>query len=663
MQKPVDKEGLYNALSIERLEQDNHKRYTKEDYQKLQRFYENRVQQIHIVGEYAKKMINDYKDALQFTEDYFQLNYGSFLKKYFPGSRVDDLKLKMTPAKFRQLFGELSPIQLKIINDNESKYIVVAAGPGSGKTRVLVHKLASLLLMEDVKHEQLLMVTFSRAAATEFKKRLLKLIGNAANFIEIKTFHSYCFDLLGKVGSIEKSDMILKKAIAKIKNGEVEANRITKTVLVIDEAQDMDQDEFSLIQTLMEQNEEMRVIAVGDDDQNIFEFRGASSKYLMQFMQVNKAVKYELVENYRSKSNLVAFTNQFVKRISRRFKHTPIMAMKTDNGRIKVVRYHGSNLIIPLVQDIVATDLVGSSCVLTKTNDEALQITGFLLRKGMQARLIQTNEGFSLNKLCEVRFFLDRINLSDDVFIISDDIWENAKRELFSKFQRSTRLELCRNIISDFEATNPYNKYKSDLEVFIRESDLEDFYSENGETIFVSTMHKAKGKEFDNVFLMLDDFYPVSDEDKRLLYVAMTRAKHNLCIHLNRSYLDGITAQNTVLVADTEIYHPPRELAMHLTHKDVWLDYFINKQGLISKLQSGDVLIPNGNECLNARRQSVLKFSSQFMVQIGLMKENNYELKSAGVNFILYWQKEGTDKELKIILPELIFERAQGCQP
>jgi ATP-dependent DNA helicase RecQ len=311
----------------------------------------------------------------------------------------------------------------------------------------------------------------------------------------------------------------------------------------------------------------------------------------------------------------------------------------------------------------VATDLVGSSCVLTKTNDEALQITGFLLRKGMQARLIQTNEGFSLNKLCEVRFFLDRINLSDDVFIISDDIWENAKRELFSKFQRSTRLELCRNIISDFEATNPYNKYKSDLEVFIRESDLEDFYSENGETIFVSTMHKAKGKEFDNVFLMLDDFYPVSDEDKRLLYVAMTRAKHNLCIHLNRSYLDGITAQNTVLVADTEIYHPPRELAMHLTHKDVWLDYFINKQGLISKLQSGDVLIPNGNECLNARRQSVLKFSSQFMVQIGLMKENNYELKSAGVNFILYWQKEGTDKELKIILPELIFERAQGCQP
>src|SRR5690606_7424563 len=107
--------------------------------------------------------------------------------KYFPGARHDEIKMNVTPAKFTQLFGELSSTQLKIIKDNETKNIAVTAGPGSGKTRVLVHKLASLLLMEDVKHEQLLMLTFSRAAATEFKKRLLKLIGNAAYFVEIKT--------------------------------------------------------------------------------------------------------------------------------------------------------------------------------------------------------------------------------------------------------------------------------------------------------------------------------------------------------------------------------------------------------------------------------------------------------------------------------------------
>jgi ATP-dependent DNA helicase RecQ len=649
---------VYNQLTIERVEEDNYKRYTKEDYQRLNQFYENKVQQIHIVGEYAKKMLGDYKEALQFVEDYFQLNYSLFLRKYFPGSKGDDLKLKMTPGKFKQLFGELSPTQLKIIKDNESKYIAVAAGPGSGKTRVLVHKLASLLLMEDVKHEQLLMVTFSRAAATEFKKRLLKLIGNAANYIEIKTFHSYCFDLLGKVGSLEKSDVILKKTIEKIKNKEVEANRITKTVLVIDEAQDMDEDEFNLINALMEQNEEMRVIAVGDDDQNIYEFRGASSKYLEQFIQVNKAVKHELVENYRSKSNLVDFTNRFVKGIHHRLKSIPIIPHQPDNGKIKLVRYQSSNLITPLVHDICATGLTGTTCVLTKTNEEALQITGLLLKKEVQAKLIQTNDSFSLYNLSEVRFFLSQLNLNDDVFIISDDVWANAKRELIKQFRNSTKLEVCNNLIKDFEATNPKKKYKSDLEVFIRESKLEDFFNGTGETIFVSTIHKAKGKEFDNVFLILENFNPSTDEAKRQVYVAMTRAKQNLTIHLNTNFVDKLSVEDLERVDDRKVYLPPNEIAVHLTFKDVWLDYFMSRQQLISQLVSGDQLSIAGDECLNKNGQSVLKFSKGYLAEIEIMKQKKYELRSAKVNYVLYWLKEGTEKEIKIILPELYFQKA-----
>ncbi len=651
---------VYNRMTIERVELDNKKRYKVEDYQKLNQFYENKVQQIHIIGEYAKKMISDYRDALQFVEDYFQLNYQSFLHKYFEGSRQHEIKRNLTSAKFRQLFGELSPTQLKIINDNQAQYIVVAAGPGSGKTRVLVHKLASLLLMEDIKHDQLLMVTFSRAAATEFKKRLIKLIGNAASYIEIKTFYSYCFDLLGKVGSLEKLDEVLKKTIKKIKSREVEPSRITKTVLVIDEAQDMDEDEFNLVKALMEHNEEMRVIAVGDDDQNIYEFRGASSKYLEQFIHVNKAVKHELVENYRSKSNLVDFTNQFVRRIKHRLKYTPIIPKQTDNGKIKLVRYQSGNLITPLVRDILRTELAGTTCVLTKTNEEALQITGLLLRNGMQAKLIQTNDSFSLYNLLEVSFFFDQLKLADDVFIISNDVWSNAKRELISKFRNSTKLEVCLNIIKDFEATNPMKKYKSDLEVFIRESKLEDFFNGNGETIFVSTVHKAKGKEFDNVFLILENFYSESDQDKRQLYVAMTRAKQNLTVHLNSSFLDNISAENLKRIEDIENYLPPNELTMHLTYRDVWLDYFLNKQHLISQLMSGNALTLKGNECLNPHGQSVLKFSRHFLGQMERLKEENYILKSVKVNFIVYWLKEGAEHEVRIVLPELYFEKQQN---
>ena len=650
---------LYNPMEIKRIELDNKKRYKVEDYQKLKEYYENKVQQIHIVGEYARKMASDYEAALKFVDDYFQLNYSSFLNKYFGGSRQNEIKRNITPAKFKQLFGELSPAQLNIITDNKTKNIVVAAGPGSGKTRVLVHKLASLLLMEDVKHDQLLMVTFSRAAATEFKKRLLKLVGNAANFIEIKTFHSYCFDLLGRVGTIEKSDDIIKETIRKIRNGEVETGRITKIVLVIDEAQDMDADEFELISTLMEKNEDMRVIAVGDDDQNIYEFRGASSKYLEGMIKDQNAVMYELVENYRSYRNLVDFTNGFVKKISHRLKITPIFAVQEDNGKIKLVYHKSCNLIIPVVNDIMSEELCGTTCVLTRTNDEALQIAGLLIKKGLKARLIQSNEGFNLLDLLEVRFFLSQLNFCEAAYIIDKEVWENAKRKLKDKFQNSLNYDICLNIIRDFEATNPKSKYKSDIEIFTRESKLEDFYGEKVDTIFVSTIHKAKGREFDNVYMVLNQFELESDQAKRLLYVAMTRAKQNLTLHYNGNYLNSLKVENVEMIKDDNIYLPPKQLAMQLGFKDVWLDFFLSTQPLIAQLNSGDELTAHEDCCFNSKGQIVLKFSKSFMSKIEAIKQKNYAPKKAKIRFIVYWQKEDSEYEIRVILPELYFEKLE----
>lgn len=79
-----------------------------------------------------------------------------------------------------------------------------------------MHKLASLLVREDVRSEQLLMLTFSRAAATEFKRRLIELVGKAAYFVDIKTFHSYAFDVLGRYGSLQEADGIVRKAAKEI---------------------------------------------------------------------------------------------------------------------------------------------------------------------------------------------------------------------------------------------------------------------------------------------------------------------------------------------------------------------------------------------------------------------------------------------------------------
>ena len=229
---------IYNTMQIGRIA-DRRTRYSKEQYRLLDEFYKQRIRQIHIVGEYANLMVRDYDAALRFVNDYFTLDFRKFINQYFKEERRSQIDKNITPAKYNKLFGELSNRQCEIIDDKQSKYIVVAAGPGSGKTRVLVHKLASLLLLEDVKHEQLLMLTFSRAAATEFKKRLIGLVGNAAHYVEIKTFHSYSFDLIGKQGNLDESKDVVRLAAEMIENGEVEPSKIAKSVLVIDEAQDM----------------------------------------------------------------------------------------------------------------------------------------------------------------------------------------------------------------------------------------------------------------------------------------------------------------------------------------------------------------------------------------------------------------------------------------
>ena len=722
----------YMGLMIERLETNNRRQYRLEDYKKLEQFYESKIQQIHIVGEYARKMMEDYQAALQFVDDYFKLNYSSFLNKYFRGERRQDISRSITPEKFRRLFGELSTTQLKIINDKDSNYIVVAAGPGSGKTRILVHKLASLLLMEDVKHEQLLMLTFSRSAATVFKKRLLELYGNAANYVEIKTFHSYCFDLLGKPGTLEASDNIIREAVDRIRRGETEPGRITKTVLVIDEAQDMDANEYELVCALMEQNEEMRVIAVGDDDQNIFAFRGSSSKYMEKLITEKNATTYELAENYRSKANIVEFTNELAMKISYRLKRTRIIPKQKDNGIIRIVHYRSNHLITPVVDDVMTAELSGTTCILTMKNEEALKIAGLLVNKGMPAKLIQSEEGFRLYDMQEVRYFLGLLEMDQPSFsssssvdtgsshegqasaegksgvgissrsddqalpdsvedtphvqpgrqiptspVITADAWEEAKRKLRDRFDWSRgqsgdhdpsgsrkpgtsanpNLELCLNMIKSFEEANPKLKYRSDLETFIKGSKLEDFYVEHGETILVSTMHKAKGREFDNVFIMLDGYKLDSDEAVRVLYVAATRAKRRLAIHYNGYYLNRISAAGIEYIEDKGIYRPPAHLAVQLTHRDVWLDYFYSVRHIVEKMQSGDRLTIADGCCLNADGQVVVRFSKCFNANIEKMKQKGYRAVSASIRFIAHWKREDAEDEALVVLPLIVFEK------
>ena len=586
---------LYNAMNIKRLILDNRIKYKHEDYKTLDEFYQNRIQQIHIVGEYANMMVRNYNDSLQFVNDYFQMEYKAFIAKYFKGNREGEINLNITPQKYKKLFGELSEIQTEIIRDDLSQYITVIAGPGSGKTKVLVHKLASLLLLEDVKSEQLLMLTFSRAAATEFKARLMGLIGNAAHFVEIKTFHSYCFDLLGKIGNLDESQDIVQRAAEMIQNGEVEIGKITKTVLVIDEAQDMDIHEFTLVNALMSRNEDMRVIAVGDDDQNIYEFRGSDSSYMKSLITSHGAKCYEMVDNYRSSEEIVGFANAFANTISNRIKRQPIVSVSDICGKVLLTKHVSTNLETALVDEVIRTYHGEKACVLTATNEEALRVMCLLTENGLNARLIQSNDGFNLYNLAEIRLFIKEIEKEQYSPIISEKAWNDGIERLKRVYEESTALPIAIKIINTFSSVNS-KKYKSDFIEFVNESKLEDFYDSDNSTIMVSTIHKSKGHEFDTVYILLSNnvnFY--NENNKRAVYVGLTRAKSALFVHYTSDFLDRFRLSGVEYVSDKALYPEPEKIMLQLSHRDVFLSFFKDKKKDILLLQSGSPLNLKGN--------------------------------------------------------------------
>jgi ATP-dependent DNA helicase RecQ len=618
---------IYNTMQIGigRLA-DRRTRYGKEQYRLLDEFYKQRIRQIHIVGEYANLMVRDYNAALQFVNDYFKMDFRRFINHYFKEERRTQIDQNITPAKYNLLFGELSNRQLEIIDDKQSKYIVVAAGPGSGKTRVLVHKLASLLLLEDVKHEQLLMLTFSRAAATEFKKRLIGLVGSAAHYVDIKTFHSYSFDLIGKQGSLEESKEVVKRAAEMIERGQVESSKIAKSVLVVDEAQDMGPDDFRLVQALMQQNEDMRVIAVGDDDQNIYAFRGSDSRYMQSLASEDSAKLYEMTDNYRSARAVVNCANRFVQCIPNRLKHTPVQSATGMDGKVITLK------------SLIDTEICikGRTAVLTRTNEETMQVAYELERRGLRATIAQSMGGFRFGNLAEVRYFLKQLGNKDEA-VIPTERWQEAKRCTLKTYATSTCLNIMKHFFADFEATHR-SYYYSDLREYIFESNIEDFIAADEQSVFVSTIHKAKGREFDTVYLLS----PVPDgsdvNDLRAYYVGLTRAKQNLYLVTN----------------------PPAEYAaisIALNMHDVILDFFKGRKVIILRLRSGDSLNYHDGYLLNEQGVNIAVLSAAGKDKLKVWTDRGYAVTEAIVSFTLAWRPANSQMEYAVCLANLVLTK------
>ncbi|MDE0064693.1 MAG: RecQ family ATP-dependent DNA helicase [Gammaproteobacteria bacterium] len=307
--------------------------FVDSDFEPLKLHYREQVLQIHVMAEFAARGLDAMADAVLLAMDYFSLDREAFLERWLPDRRAE-IARETTPEAWRAIVEELSPAQRRIVADDEEQTnVLVLAGPGSGKTRVLVHRIAYLVRVRRENPRGILALAYNRHAAVEIRSRLAGLIGDDARSVTVMTCHALAMRLVGasfaamkprdaddpahapQAGRLspgaQQGDarlrgkktansafaQILKEAIALLRGEGLEPDEADTQRerllagfrwILVDEYQDIDPDQYELIsalagRTLLDDDSKLTVFAVGDDDQNIYSFMGASVEFIRRF--------------------------------------------------------------------------------------------------------------------------------------------------------------------------------------------------------------------------------------------------------------------------------------------------------------------------------------------------------------------------------------------
>ena len=138
--------GVFRPAMTIRLQQRERRGFAKADFEPLAFHYTGQILQIHVMAEFANRGQAAMSEALRLAMDYFTLEEEAFLARWLPG-RDREIGRQTTPESWRKIVENLkNPVQQRIVADNHDQInVLVLAGPGSGKTRVLVHRIAYLI--------------------------------------------------------------------------------------------------------------------------------------------------------------------------------------------------------------------------------------------------------------------------------------------------------------------------------------------------------------------------------------------------------------------------------------------------------------------------------------------------------------------------------------
>lgn len=574
------------AMSLRVIREARNRRYSKPDYAPLDHHYRERIFQVHVMNEYARLGVEKIGRALELVLAYFTLDKAAFIKRYFPG-RKDMLERAVSQEAYRKIVDALgNPAQMDVVRAEDDANLLILAGPGSGKTRVVVHRCSYLMRVQRVAPESILVLCFNHWAAVALRRRLGELLGEHARGIIVQTYHGLAMRLTGS----SFADMAEKN-----RGGELPFNRLIPDAvrllrgeedfqglapdevrdrlrgsfrhILVDEYQDIDEEQYELISALAGRQEKdpesrLTILAVGDDDQNIYTFRGANVQFIVRFEEDYRARVFRLVENYRSTRHIIAAANALIGHNRDRMKgDAPIVVNRGRAGEPPGGCWEG---IDPVgrgkVQVLAVPDGAGQLEALVGEWDRMRSLQPDLEWEHV-AVLSRSREGLAaVRALAEnldipVSWGLTR-NAAPSLYRIREiRSYLEVLKEKRSKVLPAAGLEERLRSMEGYDPSNPWfgvlgellqgwkdESGNAELPVshaleFMYESLQEKRREQRlGRGIFLSTVHGAKGMEFPHVFLLDGDWMrgktrsEEEEEERRVYYVGMTRAERTLCL-------------------------------------------------------------------------------------------------------------------------------------
>ena len=695
------------------------RKFTKADFAPLQMHYDEQVVQIHVMAEYVQRGLQAMADALRLAMDYFGLERTEFMQRWLP-ARQKELMRQTTPASWRRIVEALNnPVQQEIVTDDrEQVNMLVLAGPGSGKTRVLVHRIAYLVRVKRENPHGILALAYNRHAAVQIRSRLAELIGDDARGVTVMTCHAFAMRLTGtsflKQAPKEEQAFreVIRQAVLLLKGEDTapeEADEQRDRLLagfrwiLVDEYQDIGPDQYELIAAIAgraraDEDQRLTLFAVGDDDQNIYGFDGASVEFIRRFEADYGARPAYLVENYRSTGHIIAAANRVIGLAGGRMKAAHPIAIDraraladaggewagidpVARGRVQVLQ-GGPDL---LTQSVVAMEELQRLASLAPDWDWA------------QAAVI----GRDWKSLDPVRSYCELHGIP--VQLANEDMaqcWRLRETQQLIAWlhERPGKLIDCA-AIGEYLAAQPAGPWWTLLSEALGQYALKTGGSELPTAHFIEwlvewgrelrrrqtgllllTAHSAKGLEFDHVAIVDGGWNQASrnedrDAPRRLFYVAMTRARKTLALvqmQGRHRLLESLADEPSVLVRQDrgvpEVPHALRRRYWPLALKDVDLGYAGRQQPhalahrAIAALSPGDPLVlrqvAERWELCDRDGQVVGRLARSFMPPAGM------HFLSGQVKAVIVRRREDAEPEYQAalrcerwetVLPELVF--------